>query len=398
MKNTATAAARGSYHICFLSGAHPPRDKRVFDKEAVSLAAAGFKVTHVAPGPPESTFERGVWIRTYPSRVGIAGRLVQLPRLFVRGKDTAADCFHCNELESWLVGLALRVTTGAQVIFDVHEDYPSVFGERRNLPGWMQRLVGAVVRVLYRTLGPRTTRIVLAKRTLASDFSHSTAKQVLVQNFTSIEQAQSSTAHVHLPGGTLRMIHLGLLNRVRGWPQLLEAFARMRSDGMLEIIGKFDDDSEPDFHARARDLGISERIRMAPWLPFPEAFSRIIAADVGLVLFQPGIQNHVFALPHKLFDYMLAGLPVIVPAFAVEVAEIVRRAECGILVDVTNPDVIAAALDTLASDHELRRRLGDNGRKAVQMELNWEAEARRLIQMYDAISGEARMTAQQQAG
>ena len=42
------------------------------------------------------------------------------------------------------------------------------------------------------------------------------------------------------------------------------------------------------------------------------------------LLFQAGEVNHRLALPHKLFDAMLAGLPVIAPDFATEVVAVVR--------------------------------------------------------------------------
>jgi glycosyltransferase involved in cell wall biosynthesis len=84
---------------------------------------------------------------------------------------------------------------------------------------------------------------------------------------------------------------------------------------------------------------------------------------------------------------MMAGLPVVAPSFAEEVAYIVRETECGLLVDPSNPDEIAEVLDQLARDASLRRRLGENGRRAVLEKYNWEAEAGRLIQMYDELFG-----------
>ena len=41
--------SRHPMRVCFLSSMHPPRDKRVLDKEAISLAQAGFEVIHLAP-------------------------------------------------------------------------------------------------------------------------------------------------------------------------------------------------------------------------------------------------------------------------------------------------------------------------------------------------------------
>ena len=101
------------------------------------------------------------------------------------------------------------------------------------------------------------------------------------------------------------------------------------------------------------------------------------------------LESFIHALPHKLFDYMLAELPVIVPDFSVEVAKIVRDADCGIVVDTTSPLAVAAVLDRLANDPDERRRLGRNGRSAVLERYNWEGQAKLLVEMYDTLRAKA---------
>jgi len=100
-----------------------------------------------------------------------------------------------------------------------------------------------------------------------------------------------------------------------------------------------------------------------------------------LVLFQPGEENHRLALPHKLFDCMLAGLPVIAPAFGEEVAAVVRDAACGVLVDSTDPGAIAAATASLG-DPSRRAAMGEAGRRAATGRFGWAGEAARLVALY----------------
>ena len=97
--------------------------------------------------------------------------------------------------------------------------------------------------------------------------------------------------------------------------------------------------------------------------------------------------SFVHALPHKLFDYMLAKLPVIVPDFALEVAEIIKSSDAGILVDATNPQEVADRIDLLASSPDLRRRYGENGRNAVMRTFNWQQEREKLVAMYEGLRG-----------
>jgi glycosyltransferase involved in cell wall biosynthesis len=158
-----------------------------------------------------------------------------------------------------------------------------------------------------------------------------------------------------------------------------------RQDVCLHIVGQFNDDSEREFLECTKALRLTERIKYDPWMPFHEAFQCLLNADIGLILFQPGIQNHVFALPHKMFDYMLAKLPVIAPDFAEEVRDIVNESRAGLLVDPTRPDDIAAAVDIILADKELRESLGARGRKAVLETYNWENEAVKLVDAYERL-------------
>ncbi len=379
--------------VCFLSSAHPALDKRVFDKEARSLHQHGFEVLHLCPqseGEPLGGWQQdGIHIETYPRLPGIRGRFRQLIRLYRRAKAVGADVYHCNEVDSWAIGVLLRIFTGRKCVFDVHEHYPSTFAESR-FPRWLQPMIAGSVRLFYALLTTFTYRIVLAKRSVAPDFWFARRKLVLVQNFTPLAALTSQGNGERQPHtGPATLIHLGLIGEARGWPQLLDALAQMRhQDCIIHIIGKFHDGTEEAFFTKARALSLHERIKFDRWMPFDQAFKLLTQADVGLILFQPGIQNHVFALPHKMFDYMLAELPLVAPAFAAEVREIVDESGCGLLVDPADPHAIAAALDKLLAEPDTRAELGQRGRDAVLKKYNWEAEAQQLIEMYSKCAAE----------
>jgi glycosyltransferase involved in cell wall biosynthesis len=82
---------------------------------------------------------------------------------------------------------------------------------------------------------------------------------------------------------------------------------------------------------------------------------------------------------------MAAGLPVIAPDFAEEVAAVVTRAGCGLLVDSGDPDSVGGAVAALA-DPARRAALGDAGWRAARDIFAWEAEAARLVGLYRSLS------------
>ena len=370
--------------VCFLSALHPPFDKRVFDKEAKTLANAGLEIIHLAPGDPGDINVDGVRIVTYCGPKSLWQRIRQLRRLYFMAASLEADVYHCNEVDSWVIGVLLRCFRKSICVFDVHEHYPEDFAEMRFTPT-LQPLVRSSVRIVMYFLSLFTDRIVLAKRSLERDFPAFSAQHIsLVQNFVPLGHlpalVEKNPAEIR---GPLQLIHLGLINRVRGWPQMLEGLVNARNqDVKLLVLGEISNDEESLFLSEVKRLGLSNRVKYRTSLPFNDAMKEVMSADAGVILFQPGFFNHKYALPHKLFDYMGCGLPVIAPRFAVEVERIVSESQCGLLVDAADPQDFANAIDALVDDLKESCAMGQRGRLAVENFFNWEAEGRQLVSMY----------------
>jgi lipopolysaccharide/colanic/teichoic acid biosynthesis glycosyltransferase len=381
--------------ICLLSAVHPPRDKRVFQKEGISLARAGFRVVHLCPGtePGHETAE-GVELVTYRHRPGKLFRLLMLPVLFWKARAIDADAYHCNEPDSWLVGVALRLLCGRIVVFDCHEHYPGQVV--RWLP-WSLRTIGAwATRYYLQVLGLLTDRIVLAKYSVADDFSWSRSRHTVVLNTTPLAAIQD-TDRAGAPRSTreepatFTFVHIGVIRRERGSEELLLAMRILARRGVKSfrvlIIGEFKDGSEQAFFDKARVFGLYDQIEFHRWMPFAEAFALVRQSHAGLILFQKTLANNVRGMPHKMFDYMLAGLPVIAPDFAPDIVGVLDKAGAGLLIDTGEPEALADAMQALIEDGCLARQLGERGRQAVLEKYHWERDAQTLIAAYHELLG-----------
>lgn len=376
--------------VCFLSSMHPAYDKRVFDKEATSLARAGYAVTHLCFGPEEPEVRDGIVIDVEPRGKGLAARAGSLFRLYRRAKALDADIYHCNEVDSWLVGIFLKLFRRKIIIFDVHEHYPANIAEI-HFPKMLHPLIQWLVRIFMRMLTPFTDHLVFAKKSVAPDFPGAKDKHTFVFNNISTEHKdvcpETTSDEIRtLYEGKITAVHTGLYNRARGWPQLLEAMSLMRNSQMEVLyIGTLNDGSDSEFEAALRDYDLESRVHCLGWKPFKEAYQHVVNCQIGLLTFQPIRTNYHFAYPHKLFDYMLAGMPVIGPDFAWEVKEIIREADCGFLVDTTSAAALAEALDNLIDDPDMARRMGAAGRQAVLETHNWDNEGQKLLDTYSEL-------------
>jgi glycosyltransferase involved in cell wall biosynthesis len=122
-------------------------------------------------------------------------------------------------------------------------------------------------------------------------------------------------------------------------------------------------------------------------VPEDEMFLYVASADVGLVPTEPNTVGNRLGLPNKLFESLMAGLPV-VASDVPEVGAIVRRTGAGVLYPARlpqDPAALAEGVHTLLSDPDLARACREQGLRAAREELNWERESTKLVDLYDAV-------------
>ncbi|MBV9269723.1 MAG: glycosyltransferase, partial [Candidatus Eremiobacteraeota bacterium] len=107
-------------------------------------------------------------------------------------------------------------------------------------------------------------------------------------------------------------------------------------------------------------------------------------ARVGMLLLRH-TPSFVDSLPTKLYEYMGAGLPVIVSEF-LQCSELVRQYNCGIVVDPSDADAVARAMTYLIENPAEAQAMGERGRTLVNERYQWKSEANKLTSLYAAIA------------
>jgi colanic acid/amylovoran biosynthesis glycosyltransferase len=158
--------------------------------------------------------------------------------------------------------------------------------------------------------------------------------------------------------GPLRILDVGRLVPEKGAPVLLDAVAKVLSRGTdveVKIVG--DGPLRQALVSQISRLGLGERVELLGPLGQDELPKTYQWADVFcLPSFQEG-------LPVVLMEAMASGLPVVTSAVA-GIPELVDGTN-GFLLPAGRADLIADALEQLASDPERRRELGRAGRQRV---------------------------------
>lgn len=376
-------AAPEVYH---LTNVHNPFDARIFYKQAQTLARAGYAVTVVGPGPEAGCREwAGVRVQTLPvARGGSNQRFLNLWRLLRVGLSSDADYFHFHDPELLPVGAVLRLC-GRRVIYDVHEHFPLVVMVRPWVPSWLRRPFSRLVdwgeRLLARYFVTAVVGVVeeQGERFASRPFA-------VVKNYPRLEW--------FAPGGRAlgpcALVHIGSLSEDRGGLFLLEimrALATTHPQVRLLSIGEFhSQELRERFEARLRDWGLEEQIQYSEKrVPYDELGAAIAACQIGLVPGQVSPKNLASFVPTKLFEYFACGLPVVASDLP-SIRRFRAVADWGLLVDPRDPAAHARAIGCLLDDPVAARAKGARSRRAAEEHFNWDAEAEKLLALYERIA------------
>ena len=110
--------------VCVMTSIHPPFDPRIFHKEAQTLVQAGYEVVLIAPYDKESASVDGVHIMGLPRYKRRFYRPLNWWRILRTALRQKADVYHFHDPELLPVGILLKLTTRACVVYDVHENHP----------------------------------------------------------------------------------------------------------------------------------------------------------------------------------------------------------------------------------------------------------------------------------
>jgi len=359
-------------NICHFTSAHKSGDVRIFLKECVSLAAAGHSVTLVAANCP-SEFKQGVNIIGVD--VPVSGRFTRMSKaarlVFQKVITVDADVYHFHDPE--LLRFALKLTKrGKKVVYDVHEDVPRQIRGKYWINKYLRKSIAVFFEIFENYVSKRVDAIVAATPFIQDRFSKLNSNCVAVCNYPIVEDYEFS-ADWNSKGNEI--CYVGGITKVRGIVELVQAMEGI--DVQLNLAGDF---SPLALKAELESLPGWKNVNNIGFVGRSEIYAVLSSSKIGIVTLHP-IVNYLDSLPIKMFEYMMAGIPVIASDFPLW-KNIVEQYNCGICVDPQDPNEIRKAILSLLSNDELAEKMGLNGKKVVFEKFNWKVEERKLIEIY----------------
>ena len=364
--------------VAHLTSVHRLQDVRINLHECQSLVEAGFRVTLIGPHSAGGSLPAGIeYIVVRPSPRRLGRMTLTVARVYVAAVKTRASVYHIHDPELLPLAPLLRLR-GGRVVYDAHEDLPRQLMSKEWIPKDLRPAISVLVAAVLPWTANITDAIVAATDQVAQTFSRSQA--VTLWNYPRLDEFEVADVQPFRDRDPF-VVYVGGVTAVRGIHNMVRAMSLVNDDTVrLRIAGN----AQPASYANTlMATPGSERLDLLGWMGRSAVIDLLGNALAGLVVMPPAPQ-HAAGLPTKMFEYMAAGLPVIVSDFPTW-RRIIDESGAGIAVDPEKPEAIAEAIDWVASHRDGAEAMGRRGQAAVSERYNWETESAKLLNLYDRL-------------
>jgi len=369
---------------------HPYREDPQLRKEARTLVGAGFNVRVIAWDRKRVGAKRqhveGVEVVDIrlQGTFGVGGYLHGLKTLWywvlamrqlLANRDW--DAVHCQDLNTLLPGYLAGQFAKKPVVFDAHDPYPEMLELAQ--PG----LIHWALRTLEAFLCRRVDYIITVNQLMAQRFRSLTSRPIqIVYNYPekSLFRAEES---VPRPKGRFVVGRIGSIQPGTGLEETIEAIGKIQNGCQIKLllVGRVASAYRDEFQKLSAPL--AEQVELTGFVDPQAVVDYYRRMDLSVMLYRP-TPIFRYLSPMKLFESMAMGVPVVASDIG-EVRKVVEAYHCGVVLRGFDSDELARVIEKLMSNPELRRRMGANGIKAVQEELNWEKESQKLVGFYKSL-------------
>lgn len=374
--------------ICMLVTNSVRKDPRV-QKEAMSAFTAGHDVTVI--GIKDQNYDLS-FIKSVPYKIILIKNISNpykrfTPLWFLIGATKAQrynNCFvknickirpdiiHSNDYDTLSAGYKGAKKCHSKLVYDSHEVATgSILAEKYKLVHlYIKIKEGHIIRNAYK---------VISVSNAAADYLsriYHIKRPTVITNCPNYFELSDNNSNEKF-----EILYQGIMSYGRGYEEFIKS-AKYIDDSIRYVIRGYGETKD-----ELINLSIKEKVEKRVFFADPVEIGELIPAasssSVGVVLTRPICTNYNMTVSNKLFEYIQAGLPLILSNVP-EHIYLNRKYNIGIVINEVTPKEIAKAVNKLYNDKELYNKLKENVIRAKN-ELSWESFEKKLLNIYNVL-------------
>lgn len=395
--------------VCIISTCHRLKDSRIYHKQAISLKKAGYDITCIFLGEKDTygiTQEeiKFIEIQPIPDIKSFTQNLIQYSS-YVYGNfsestfnkiekvciELQCDIYHLHDL--YLLQLVPKLKhnlRGVKIVYDVHESYPDIILDyNKKVKNINKYLYFAYIYLWELRFSLQCDYIINVEESINKRFQNHIGKNAtsIIFNYPIIKEEVIKTIRENYKKRKYDLIYCGGITTLRGCMEILQVIKVSKEKGnplSVIFVGEIQEGCNK-INEYIEENKLEDQITFTGVVPFDEVEKYYLNSKIGLVLLHD-IKKFRRAIPIKLFEYMIQGLPVIGSDLP-QISKIVQDINypCGMIVNIFNPLEIYEKIIKILQNEKIYSNYSNNGIKLIQNKYNWTLEEIKLIKVYDKL-------------
>jgi len=363
-------------------------DSRVL-KESITLNKNGYYVEVIAHGYknlPKKESIYGINIRrfSYLDRNNITSKLQKLKIYLAWIKEVSNyvkdfDILHCNDLNTLPIAFIAKQfhNKNIKVIYDAHEYETETIG--------LNKTTKKVVKVAEKFLIKYADSIITVSNQIANEYKKlypNIKKPALVLNtpkYKKVEKKDIFRKTLNIDENKTIFLYQGGLTRGRGIEILLQTFIELHNNNNSAVIvfmgyGELEERIK-ETSKKYKSIYFHQAVAPEILLDYTSS------ADFGISTIEDSCLSYRYSLPNKIFEYLMAEIPVIVSNLP-EMKNLIEKYKVGVVAKENTPKGLKEAIEKAL---KLNKKEIEKSIEKIKSIYNWENQERILLKIYKGL-------------
>ncbi|MFP2770643.1 glycosyltransferase [Oceanisphaera sp. KMM 10153] len=292
-------------------------------------------------------------------------------RVFFFYRKKSIDVVNVHALSLLPLGLVLKKLYKAKLVYDAHEletETNGLWGFRKRVSKFLE---GKIIKHVDMTL--------VVSENIADWYAdeYTIKRPPVVLNAPNRRELKANNhfrEQIGIRNDQVILLYQGGLAAGRGVHLILEAFKARKDDKLVAVFMGYGQ-LEADIKAAAEH---HSNIYFFPAVPPQVVLEYTSSADAGISLIENTCLSYYYCMPNKLFEYAMAGLPIVVSNMK-DMSDLVTKNNMGAVISEFSPAGINHALDAFLQKDLTQMKVSAY---RVACENSWEMQEKKMLEGY----------------